>query len=157
MHKSRGFTLLEVVISIAALSLIGGFVLQMFLVSSQANEKAQNMDISSSKAQNCIESWLNDGHAPDVVFYDSSWFELKNQAGARFELTAKISNVSSFNTTATVVENFDSLSNETALVPSGKILGIYVTVIDLTADTEKSILCEYSTEKYFSKNGRVTE
>ena len=51
----RGFTLLEVIISIAVLALISGFILQMFVSSATANKRAKDMDIASMKSINVLE------------------------------------------------------------------------------------------------------
>jgi prepilin-type N-terminal cleavage/methylation domain-containing protein len=55
MKTEKGFSLLEVIISIATLSIISGFILQMFIVSSQLNHRAKDLDIGASLAINSIE------------------------------------------------------------------------------------------------------
>jgi len=52
-----GFTLLEAVISIAVLSVLSVFTLQMFITSGNANAKAQNIDVAAGKAQAVIEQF----------------------------------------------------------------------------------------------------
>jgi prepilin-type N-terminal cleavage/methylation domain-containing protein len=51
----KGFTLLEIIISVAIISIVSLFILQFFIASSNANAKAQNIDIASTKAVSVIE------------------------------------------------------------------------------------------------------
>ncbi len=41
MRNKKGFTLVEIIVSIAALALASGFILQLFLLSSEMNRKAE--------------------------------------------------------------------------------------------------------------------
>lgn len=54
--NNKGFTLLEAILSIATLAMLSGFILQMFIVASSANVKAQNLDKASVEAMNIIEN-----------------------------------------------------------------------------------------------------
>lgn len=53
--KHGGFTLLEVVISVAALALISVFVVQMFMASSGVNRRARDADTALATAVTLIE------------------------------------------------------------------------------------------------------
>lgn len=55
--NQRGFSLLEVILSIATVSILSIFILRMFMVSSTANLKAKNMDIASNYATSFIEEF----------------------------------------------------------------------------------------------------
>ncbi len=51
----KGFSLVEIIISIAALALTCGFVLDMFLTASKLNIKARDLDHATNIAINSIE------------------------------------------------------------------------------------------------------
>lgn len=63
----EGFSLLEVIISIAALAILSIFILQMFLVSSKVNLKAKNMDYASNLCISVIE-FFKSGKDPSEIF-----------------------------------------------------------------------------------------
>ena len=66
-QDSRGFTLVEVVIAIFALALISGFILQMFIVSSKINQKAQDIDGATMQAISIIETFKGQQEAFDLA------------------------------------------------------------------------------------------
>lgn len=49
-RNQDGFSLLEVILSIGALAVLSIFILQMFIVSANANKRAQEMDVASAMA-----------------------------------------------------------------------------------------------------------
>ena len=53
--NKKGFTLVEVLISVVMLSVISGFILQIFIVSANANERAREMDYGKEQAKYAIE------------------------------------------------------------------------------------------------------
>lgn len=59
MKKNKGFTLIEVVISIAIISIVGLSVMQMFTTSSKVNRKAKEIDEANLKATSIIEKIKN--------------------------------------------------------------------------------------------------
>jgi prepilin-type N-terminal cleavage/methylation domain-containing protein len=86
MKPSKGFTLLEVILSVAALSLISIFILQMFMASARLNERAKNTDIAVTKAVSGIEQLksgqvgvLSEGNTE--VYFDINWNTHSNQNG----------------------------------------------------------------------------
>lgn len=96
--KNSGFTLLEVIVSIAALSFISVFILQMFISSSNLNNRAKDSDIAMSVAISEIESLKkhsavsgylsegddiretteNNGVITVSLYYDKAWNLTKN-------------------------------------------------------------------------------
>jgi prepilin-type N-terminal cleavage/methylation domain-containing protein len=143
MHgkQAKGFTLLEVVISIAALALLSIFLLQMFMASSNLNQRAQDSDMALAKTISAIEEvkgW--DAIKPDAyennnaggffiyTFYDRDWNLLEdNRQGSQFQLTLE-------------------LSPESA---SAGLYAVNATVTDLTAVEDKAVLSYLHTKKYF--------
>jgi prepilin-type N-terminal cleavage/methylation domain-containing protein len=55
--NENGFSILEVIISIAALALISSFVLEMFIVSAKINQNAEELDRAARTAANIIEQF----------------------------------------------------------------------------------------------------
>ncbi len=55
MSNENGFTLMEAVISIAVLAIISGFILQMFIVSNNVNNKAGDIDSGNSMIFTAVE------------------------------------------------------------------------------------------------------
>ena len=88
-----GFTLLEVIISVAVLALVSVFILQMFVVSDRVNKKAKNIDQANMICMDAIERFKNaapraiNGHTE--VYYDSGW-NIADTAEAAFILTVEI-------------------------------------------------------------------
>ena len=66
----KGISLLEVIISIAALSIISGFILQMFIVSAELNQRAKDLDFLSLKAISTIEEIKSVGSGGEIFFYE---------------------------------------------------------------------------------------
>lgn len=127
-NKRNGFTLLEVIISVAALSLISVFILQMFLASSGLNERAKNTDIAITKAISEIER-VKSGTSVDVgvkeLSYDKNWNVLtgKNE-NACFLLTLTIDNA------------------------SGDLYRVAVGVTDIRPGENNRVLASMETKKY---------
>jgi len=104
LKNQDGFTLLEVIISIAALSVLSVFILQMFVTSSNANMRAQDIDIAVTKALAAIEPFkaldderdlalLADGYAHaeatgDGFMLTQAYARNKDGANAFWEKTA---------------------------------------------------------------------
>jgi prepilin-type N-terminal cleavage/methylation domain-containing protein len=119
IKNEKGFTLVEVMISILALTLLSGFILEMFLVASGVNQQAQDMDAGSTRAMNIIESFkqcaapfdldhdpLLAGAFSDIsgqelrlsLYYDAQWNPVQTPSvpeevppGARFNMEVRVS------------------------------------------------------------------
>jgi type II secretory pathway pseudopilin PulG len=147
MKKSKskgegGFTLLETIISVAALALMSGFILRMFLVSSEVNVQAQAMDYGKNAAITALETLkkldnIDEFAAEDFFkgcavsrdgvivsiskYYDSDWRQIVSDSktdapdGAAYKLSVSIERVQA-------VQSYRYLDYDTA--------GKYVTVAD---------------------------
>jgi prepilin-type N-terminal cleavage/methylation domain-containing protein len=92
--NEKGFTLVEVLIAILALTLLSGFILEMFLTASRVNQQAQDTDAGSTRAMSVIESFKqldspfdldkdplltgaradkSDGETRLSLYYDGQW------------------------------------------------------------------------------------
>ncbi|MCL2462432.1 MAG: type II secretion system GspH family protein [Defluviitaleaceae bacterium] len=56
LKSEDGFSLLEVVLSVAVIAIFTGYALQMFVVSANVNGRAKNMDTAASLARNALET-----------------------------------------------------------------------------------------------------
>lgn len=93
LKNNKGFTLVEVIISIAVLAFISAIVLKLFVLSSDVSEKARIKDVASVYASNAIEickqlsspkeisetsffenaEFINEGGYDCVLYYDKHW------------------------------------------------------------------------------------
>jgi prepilin-type N-terminal cleavage/methylation domain-containing protein len=131
IKRNGGFTLLEVIISIATLSLVSVFVLQMFMASADLNGRAKKADAALTKAITEIDrvkSGVEARTGTEIIYYDKNWQALADIGGnARFvqELTIR---------------------------PDAGGQGIYVIeteVWELSKEDRYFLLAELDTKKYF--------
>lgn len=88
IHRQRGFTLIEIIFSIAMLSIVSAVLLNLFISAQQLNAQAQNTSHATRIAANAIELYQNDV-ADYTSYYDKNW-QLCQQAEAVFYLTMKV-------------------------------------------------------------------
>lgn len=139
--KSDGFTLVEVIISIAILSVASVVALQLFITSQDMNTDSRHADIASVQATNFIEN---------IRAYDSTHAMLTNTHG--MEATA-----SGFHSELYYDRSFDAVAS-----PSE---GVYLLSCDLTLgqqglydlhtsvkviETDKELVF-YTTKHYFKE------
>lgn len=90
--KSRqGFTLVEVIISIAVLSLICAIVLRLFVLSNDVSKQARISDLATVYAMNAVELCKSTQSPADVfgdVFFEGSEFEISDKLQASQYFTA---------------------------------------------------------------------
>ena len=60
IKNNKGFSLLEVIIAIAVLALLSGYVLQSFIVSQELNKRAADLDTATYKCVSIIERFKAD-------------------------------------------------------------------------------------------------
>ena len=136
--NNKGFSLLEIIISVAALSLSGVFIVQMFLTSEGLNKRARNTDIATNMAISQIENFkmmksYDGGNQSLRLYYDAEWNEISD--------TEKVSFVLYFDV---------SLDDNNENLTGGDIYELNVRITDVSViDTERELV-EYSTKKYFS-------
>ena len=59
-HKKKGVSLVELILSIAVLSILSVYVIQMFITSKTLNQKAEDLDYSVLISQTIFETVEND-------------------------------------------------------------------------------------------------
>lgn len=90
MKMRKGFTLVEVIIAVAAMAVLGGFIMQLFVLSRQVGESATNTDEALERAVAIISDFkqaespgafwttvsdegYSDGENTAVFYYDRDW------------------------------------------------------------------------------------
>ena len=173
LKNQDGFTLMEVVISIAALSILSVFILQMFITSANANARAQNIDIASAKAMSVMERFKslddisgveklyhefnvttrNDGNFTFTERYGKDWIP---QADGVFILEVTILRDLDPPALQTIAE-YDAAAEEPVMAPIGRLYMISVKVTDTsprmnlfaaTNQERETVLAEFSVDKY---------
>ncbi len=95
--KNEGFTLIEVIMSIAILSIVSAVVLQLFITSMGLNNKSRTIDVAGVYAANAIENLkaltLDEARVikqDHEWLYDSDWQLINNNKSAQFKLVVKL-------------------------------------------------------------------
>ncbi|MDR1664455.1 MAG: type II secretion system GspH family protein [Clostridiales bacterium] len=155
-NENKGFTLLEVVLSIAALSMISIFLLQMFMSSSTLNRRAKDADIALGyviseieriKSRNGLPTpetaetavWtFFEGGVKYEQYFDKDWNGVaENDSERQFILSAEI-----------IEKN------------GGETQGLYEILVgarDLKASIEHKTLSSLRAEKYFPVSAKEVE
>lgn len=98
LRTNKGFSLVEIILSVAVLSIISVFVIRLFVLSHDLNLRAQTLDQSVALAESTIqkmskvglEAYIND-NAKDAVmvdgkatqYYTNQW-HITNKENAKF-------------------------------------------------------------------------
>ncbi len=143
LNNQEGFTLLEVIISIAILAVSSVFILEMFVTSADANLRAKSYDTALSKAVAFIEEFKSREEPPEnsdieeiEIFYDKNFIETSDQSLASYKIT--------------MTTQEDTTPKQSSFYTSScKLFGISVTAVDLKAGDEKKLLLEINSAKYF--------
>lgn len=128
--NNKGFTLIEVILSIAILSIVSVVVLRLFVTSHELNEQSRAIDLASNTASNVLESikgyrdfdtfisefdWLDGDttHLNGTIVYDESF---KQESGLSIytlncEMIASRDYTTLYDITITVLDhNHESLA-----------------------------------------------
>jgi hypothetical protein len=101
MKNEKGFTLLEVVVSIFAIACMSTFIIRMFLVSAQVNQTAYYRDHAAAYAMQIMETFKSGPYGEEMldyfgettlpanprshIYYDAAWQET-DASGAVYAL-----------------------------------------------------------------------
>lgn len=88
-QQKRGFTLIEIIFSIAMLSIVSAVLLNLFISAQHINEQAKNTSHATRLAANAIESYQAD-ITDYITYYDQNW-QVCQRANATFYLTMTVS------------------------------------------------------------------
>lgn len=95
MKKHSGFTLVEIIFSIAFLSIVSVVILQLFLSSDQLAKRAQTVNLATLYASNAIELAKAQANANDLPktteaeieqFFDGYWRRVPGRDGSEYRL-----------------------------------------------------------------------
>ena len=103
LKNHKGFSLVEIIIAVAVLALLSGYVLQSFIVSQELNKKAADLDTANAITVAAIETFkaspeavLQKQYQPlgknswqAVSYYDADW-QTCNTEDATFVLTSHV-------------------------------------------------------------------
>lgn len=154
-----GFTLLEVIISVAALALLSVFILQMFITAANLNKRSQDVETAMTRASSEIEfvksysslaEYLKtgaeasearytaeDGGSVTVtVYYGKDWETVPEGGGALYSLVMTI---------APEAQTGEPAENA---VP-GKLYSVRVIVEEILSGEKSRTLASVSAKKYF--------
>ena len=165
MKDESGFSLLEVVLSIAVLTLISGFILQMFMASVYLNQKAFNLDMGANTAAHELEI-LKGGNTlinqAVTKYYDSQWSQivvgqpeterytpnvnLILPESVKFILTISASEDGVYE--SEVFKTFDSGGNYVIGSDLSKLYRLDAAVYELKESSEQEQIVSLSTRKY---------
>jgi len=140
---AKGFSLLEIIISVAALSFVGVFIVQMFISSSNLNTKARNVDFATSEAVTALEGFkrltlYDGGDATTGKYYDKDWRELEFKDLNELNSSEEVYFVLKM-----------SVTLEEELETGGCLYAAEAVVTDISGDEDK-VIASLSTKKYFS-------
>jgi len=172
LRNQDGFTLMEVVISIAALSVLSVFILQMFITSANANARAQNIDIATNHATNIMERFktmnnINDIESlyaeyrvisigDDFAFEETYGKDWAANPDGVFHLEVSIVRHPDYYDPIAVA-SYDAKADAPVTAPVGAVYTISVRVVDnstsvnMFAEKKASperVLAEYAVDKY---------
>ena len=94
MRNKKGFTLLEVIISVAVISIISVYILQMFVAANRVNKKAYETDQANMLCMGALENFKASEIPPDgyEAFYDGDWRPVNFIADADYAFNVVIIN-----------------------------------------------------------------
>ena len=130
--KNKGFTLIEVILSIAFLSVVSVVILQLFITSQNINASAQIKDMASLMATNAIEEikaskTLEAGE--QHTYFDESWQPVTTLAQSAYALLVTVTKDNQYAT----------------------LYYIHIEVLTL----EKTVLIEYTTKHHLIQGGGI--
>jgi len=94
-RNKSGFTLVEIIFSIAFLSVVSVIVLKLFVSSNDIDRRTETMDIATMYTINEIEN-VKALHLPSedayslVLYYDEKWQEESSESNASYALTLEV-------------------------------------------------------------------
>lgn len=161
----KGFSLIEVIISIAFVALSATIILQLFLVASYQNERGRKSDMALAYAQTALEAFKHSQSPTDILHMtdalDVPWLESGDgyRGEARFDGGWQpLGDGAAADRTLHVVAQLQPVGAQEALplLFSGgggrQICALYrmsITVTMLRGEKEEKLV-DFSTQKYFT-------
>jgi len=142
--KSDGFTLVEVIISVAILSVASVVALQLFITSQDMNKDSRHADIASVQATNIIEG---------IRAYDDTVTmsaNIKNMKATEKGYSTDIYYNSSFDALDTTSAPSDGIYLLTCQLTESQ-QGLYEVLVTVKVVESDKELVSYTTNHYFKK------
>ncbi len=93
-RTSNGFTLVEIIFSIAFLSIVSVVILQLFLTSNDLSQKAQTQNLATLYAANTIEAakatLMAETNLTQIKYYNDIWQEVTTKDRAQYTVTLSV-------------------------------------------------------------------
>lgn len=141
-NQTHGFTLIEVILSIAILSIVSVVVLRLFLVSHELNESSRMTDLASNTSINVIET-IKGYQSVDTYIASNQWIKGSNDYYEGSIL---------YDETLTPNENA-SYKLECQLTQDKTFPTLYDITVSITDLNSLDILVTYRASHYFSEGG----
>lgn len=141
-NKEHGFTLIEVILSIAILSIVSVVVLRLFVVSNDLNESSKIVDYASLMAVNHIEELKS---YQELDAYLATHPFIDNQEDT---LSGSLIYDTNFDLNQNGAYQLDIILTSNATTPS-----LYTVNISATDLAKEKALVSYTTKHYFSIGG----
>lgn len=166
LHNEKGFTLVEVIISIAVFSFISAIVLRLFVMSSDLSEKVRIEDVANVYAANALEIckestapndvmnndffdqglWTGEEDLSCVLYYDEHWQKVVEASGT-YALVLQIQKYES--QYSTLMAQDLKVSDAHGILKTG-LYQLTVTIRDLSSmDLSDRVVATLQTNKYF--------
>ncbi|MDR1066166.1 MAG: hypothetical protein LBL35_01850 [Clostridiales bacterium] len=158
LSGEEGFTLLEAVISIAAIAFVSGFILEMFIVSADLNARSRATDLGGSLAVSAVELFKKQKAPNDYAREDFFRSGLVN-SGDDGQIIILKGYDESFNETLVDLRNDTDPPKELKFMLSVKVdrketdglYSISAAVIDYNRFPAISEIIRLDAEKYFGR------
>ncbi|MDF1617789.1 prepilin-type N-terminal cleavage/methylation domain-containing protein [Petrocella sp. FN5] len=139
LSQEKGFTLIEIIISIALLSIVSVIVLRLFVLSYTINEEAKISDEANTLIVNQLES---------LKTYDNLGTYLKSHAWL-VETPKHIQGQSYYDVDFRPIDTPDSYTLHWSMVNDKTISNLYHVTAYLIHTTNNETLTTYTTKHYF--------
>lgn len=94
MNNKKGFTLVEIIFSIAFLSVISVVILKLFVVSYEIDKKTELIDIATLQAVNDIENVKSFNEFKDVKlekYFNETWESISSSENSVYSIVLDVS------------------------------------------------------------------
>lgn len=136
-NDHSGFTLIEVILSIAILSIVSVVVLRLFVTSHELNESSRHADLASNAAVNHIEM-VRSYNSLDTLLDDLTWVENNGNTFKGIRLYDSDFETAGIGNQKLVL----------TLEPTESLTGLYQVDVSVL-DEEDSLIVDYTTKHYF--------
>jgi len=139
LSQEQGFTLIEIIISIALLSVVSVIVLRLFVLSYSINEAAKISDEANTHIVNQLEAMKTYDHL-ETFLSAHSWLD---------ETPKQIYGQLFYDLTFRPIDNIGHYTLHWSMVRDASISGLYHISTHMIDTTNNETLTAYTTKHYF--------